>query len=98
MDGDRTPQLLDAAGRRVEQHEHGGAQAPGGPVKFGQLRVATVLVLAGGVGEQQAGDLVEQDQRVVGGVELELPQRRQQRRGSPLGLRRRSVCALAASP
>jgi hypothetical protein len=46
---DRTPQLLDAAGWRVEQHKHRGAQAPRGLVEVGQLRVAAVLVLAGGV-------------------------------------------------
>ncbi|HEX9373715.1 MAG TPA: hypothetical protein VF897_22065, partial [Roseiflexaceae bacterium] len=37
------------------------------------------------MGEQQTGHPVEQDQRVVGGVELELPQRSQQRRGAPIG-------------
>ena len=41
-------------------------------------------MLAGGLGEQHVGDLVEQDQRVVGRVELQLPQRREQRRGPPL--------------
>ena len=48
------------------------------------MLVAAVLVFAGGLGEQQVGDLVEQDQRVVGRVELQLPHRRQQRRGPPL--------------
>ena len=78
------PQLLDASGRRVEQDEHGGPQRAGGSVEFRELPVAAVLVFAGGLGEQHVGDLVEQDQRVVGRVELQLPQRRQQRRGPPL--------------
>jgi hypothetical protein len=42
-------------------------------------------VLAGGLGERLVDDLVEQYQRVVGGVELELPQCRQQRRVASLG-------------
>ncbi len=84
VDIDRAPQLLDASGRRVEQDEHRGPQRAGGSVEFRELLVAAVLVFAGGLGEQHVGDLVEQDQRVVGRVELQLPQRRQQRRGPPL--------------
>lgn len=37
-------------------------------------------MLAGGLGEQLVDDLVEQYERVVGGVKLELPQRRQEGR------------------
>ena len=37
------------------------------------------------MGEQQAGHPVEHDQRVVGGVALELPQGGKQCRGAPIG-------------
>ena len=98
VDVDRAPHLLDASGRRVERHEYGGAQRAGGSVKFGELLVATVLVFAGGLREQQVGDLVEQDQRVVDRVELQLPQRRQQRRGSPLRAQATQRLRLARQP
>ena len=38
--GDRAPQLLEASGRRVKQHEHCGAQPAGSPIQFGQLGIA----------------------------------------------------------
>jgi len=34
---DRRPQRVKAAGRRVEQHEHRGAQPSRGTIEFGQL-------------------------------------------------------------
>jgi hypothetical protein len=83
---DRRPQRIKAAGRRVEQHEHRGAQPPRGAIELGQLLEALVLVLAGGLGEQLIDDLVKQHERVVSGVELELPQRRQQGRVAALGV------------
>jgi hypothetical protein len=82
---DRRPQLVKPAGRRVKQDEYRGAQAVRGPVEVGQLLVAPVLVLACGLGEQQVAELAEQDQRVVGRVALELPDRRQQRRRAAIG-------------
>lgn len=95
---DRAPQFLDPARRRVEQHEHRGAQATGGAVQVGQLGVAAVLVLAFGVGEQQAGHPVEHDQRVVGGVALELPQGGKKCRGAPIGAQATKGLGLAARP
>ena len=41
-------------------------------------------MLASGVRDQQAGHPVKQDQRIVGGVKLELPQRGEQRRGASI--------------
>jgi hypothetical protein len=82
---DRRPQRVKAAGRWVEQHEHGRAQPACGTIQFGQRLEALVLVLAGGLREQLIDDLVEQQECVVGGVELELPQRRQQGRVAAFG-------------
>lgn len=57
---DRRPQRVNAAGRRVEQHEHRRAQSARGTVQLGQRLEALVLVLAGGLGEQLIDDLVKQ--------------------------------------
>jgi hypothetical protein len=81
--------------RRVEQREHGGQQRAGGSVKIRELLVATILVFAGGLREQQVRDLVEQDQRASIASRVRAATTPPVRR---FELRRRSVCALPASP
>ena len=104
---DRRPQRVKAAGWRVEQDEHRRAQPARRTVELGQLLEARGLVLPRGLGEQLIDHLVEENECVVRGVELELPERREQGRVAALGahaaqglrLRHEAVagqCALAA--